>query len=340
MDEFRQKLYGTSLEVEFYHYYNEETNRDIYYDVAIDDETLPNPLNRRFCVSKNNEYQKVTLASGLEEGHHTVTCLKMSEAYDGYTAIKELKTDGQFYYRRHVDEDKIKFMFVCASGGSGFGSLAYTENVSSKNRNTANSSSLHAFTYLTARRFNADVQYVATSGWGIRYPESKQISEVLDYTGVTVSNNVAGARTTALWDYNNYVPDIILFHIGGNDTKQNAFNLIEYQSKAVEMIEKLHTYYPFAKMVFTHTGTKSGSYAMTAFKEAGIIRKNYLIEGIIPKVGEGELGKNTYGANDHFSLKTHIEAGQGLTNLICETWGYNTSVEDITFEQFENILDK
>lgn len=337
---FTVDFYGTSLEVEFYHYYNESKNYDIYYDVAIDDETLPNPLNRRFCLSKENIYQKVTLAAGLEEGHHTVTCLKMSETFDGYTAIKSLKTEGNFYYRKGLDEDKLKFMFVCASSGSGHGSLAYTLNSSTKPRTTANSSSLHSFMHLTARRFDSDFQFVSTSGWGIRYPESKQISEVLDYSGITISNNIEGSKSTALWDYNNFIPDIIMFHIGGNDTKQSNFDLIKYQTKAVEMIEKLHLYYPFAKMVFIHTSTKSGSYAMSAFKEAGIIRKNYLIEAIIPKIGEGETGKNTYGANDHPSFKTHLDSGKILTETISNKWGYTPTVEDIKFEQFENILDR
>ena len=106
------------------------------------------------------------------------------------------------------------------------------------------------------------------------------------------------------------------------------------------MIEKLHNYYPLAKMVYTHTATKSGRYAMSAFEEAGFVKKGFIKEVIIPKVGAGETGKNTYGASDHQSLKTHIDAGKILTEFISDTWGYEPMVDDITFEQFESILDK
>ena len=70
----------------------------------------------------------VTLVSGLNQGHHTITCLKMDEPRDAYTAVTSFETDGGFYERNTAqDNQKTKFMFVCASGGSGFGALSYSE---------------------------------------------------------------------------------------------------------------------------------------------------------------------------------------------------------------------
>jgi hypothetical protein len=121
-------------------------------------------------------------------------------------------------------------MMVCASGGSGHGSLGYSDDgKGGLGRNTSNSSSLHAFNYLTARMFGADVQFVANSGWGVSYPSGKSIYDVLDYSGITTSNSVNGAKTTAKWDHQKWVPDVIIFNIGGNDTTADGFSELTYQ---------------------------------------------------------------------------------------------------------------
>ena len=334
---FTVDFYGTSLEVDFYH----SQTHDVYYDYAIDDETLPNINNRRFYLSVDQPTYTVTLASGLEEGHHTIRCLKMSEPRDGITAISRFKTDGKFYYRKGLDDPKkLKFMFVNASSGSGYGNLAYSTGSSKVGRSSANSSSLHSYMYMTARRFDADVQYVASAGWGVAFPTKQSIPAVFDYTGITPSNNIEGAMTTSLWDHSSYVPNVILIHIGGNDTEQSSFNLSTYQETIVNFVDKLHKLYPLAKMIYLHTGTKSGGYAMNALDEFGAVRKGYLKEVIFPKVGEGETGLNSFGAASHHSFKSHIDASKIITNFIHDTYRYEIVRDAITFEQFEFLIQK
>lgn len=219
---------GTELSVDFFADVANDgaASRKPYYQVAVDGEVLPaaDPA-RVFCLEDGR--QTVTLVSGLDEGRHTVRCLKTSEPYDATTAVYSMETDGAFLPRdAEEDGSNLRFMFVCASGGSGHGALAYGLKNTHPARTTANSSSLHSFNYLTARMFGADVQYVATSGWGVLYPRS--ISAVMDYMGITVSNSVEGAKQTALWDYDSWVPDVILFNIGGNDTSEKSSNFIEF----------------------------------------------------------------------------------------------------------------
>ena len=120
-------------------------------------------------------------------------------------------------------------MFVCASGGSGYGSLVCVPQDTIK-RSTANSSSLHSFNYLTARQFGADVQYVAQAGWGVHFPTTKSIWQAFDHVGILgysptsgYKNSVQGAKTTGKWDHSQWVPDVIIFNIGGNDTPQSNF---------------------------------------------------------------------------------------------------------------------
>ncbi|MBR4377568.1 MAG: hypothetical protein IKP50_01575 [Bacilli bacterium] len=336
---FTVDFIGTKLEVSFVHYLDLDgfNNVNIYYDYAIDDETLPNPVNRRFHLSKDNVKETITLCEGLTNKQHTVKCLKMSEAKDAYTGVYEIKTDGKFVYRDvEADNSHLKFMFICASGGSGYGALAYSEEgPNAKSRKISNSSALHSFNYLTARRFNADVMYVATSGWGVRYPENKQISQVLDKVGVTPSNDVNGALTTGDWNKDKYIPDVIIFNIGGNDTKNSAFNATNYKARVVEMVRKMHSYYPLAKMLWTHTVSNAGGYAISELTAQGIMSEGYIYESIIYKVGHGEVGsgEGTYGASEHYSLKTQIDSAKKLTEQL-QDLGYTPTVDPVSFSDF------
>ena len=340
---FTIDFYGSELKADFFHAKDfKGTLEDaIYYDVKVDDEILPNVIQRRFKLPRSETRTEVTIVSGLKEGRHTVTVLKMSEPRDGYTGIVSISTDGHFYKRNlEKDNSRLKFLAVCASGGSGYGALAYNEiSEYYQSRTRENSSSLHAFNYLTARSFDADISFVAQAGWGVKFAKSRSILEVIDKCGITPSNSVNGALTTGDWDYQNYVPDVILFNIGGNDTTNSDFVLEEYEDGVVELVSKLHTYYPDAKMIWTHTNSKAGNYAINALKAEGIISKGYIKQCVIPAVGKGETGTGTYGASDHASLKTQIDS----SNKIIETltrWGFDPVREQINFSDFEYLLEK
>lgn len=327
---------GTSLTVTFLH-----SASDIYYNFAVDDETLPNPAaGKRFYLPDGETVSRVTLVSGLKDGEHTVTCLKTDEAADAYTAVSAFETDGKFAYRNVAeDNDTLKFMFVCASGGSGHGSLYYSETATAGRvgRTRKNSSSLHSFNYLTARMFDADVQFVAQSGWGVRYPKS--MYEVLDYSGITPGNTVSEAKTTALWDRTNYIPDVIILNIGGNDTTASGFEKEIYQQYCGLTVKKLHENYPNATIIWTHTGSKAGTYAAQAFAaDAELSEADFLHECVIPQKGYGVTGRGTYGANDHNSIKTHIDTAAVLSAYL-KKLGYYPVRENVTFESQKSFLE-
>ena len=334
---FTVEFVGTALYVEF----DSKVTGDMeshypYYNVAVDDEVLPSSAENRIFYLTGGQ-QRITIVEDLPYGQHTVKCLKMSEPYDARTSIVLMETDGHFVERdTEYDASNFKFLVVCASGGSGHGSLGYSESGGSCARTTANSSSLHAFNYLTARMFGADVQFVANSGWGVAYPANHSILDVMDYSGITTSNNVSGAQTTAPWDYQSWVPDVILFNIGGNDTTSEGFDKITYQKEVVELVKKLHELYPNAYMIWTHTNSNAGKYAVSAMTDAGILKEDYIEVAIIPKVG----ADGTVGANNHNSLRTHIATADILANTLSETWGFTPILENIVFEEYEMQLEK
>ncbi len=339
---FTVEFVGTKLDVTFYSQINNEANKP-YYQFALDDEDLPNAIQGR-TFKLNGGEETIALIANLENTAHTLKCLKMSEAADATTAVKALKTDGYFVPRDEEDDQgALRFMFVCASGGSGHGSLYYNNSNTRAARTTANSSSLHAFNFLTARMFGADSMFVAQSGWGVKYPKS--ISSILDYSGITTSNSVSGAKTTAVWDNQSWVPDVIIFNIGGNDTTSSNFDEAAYKQEVVAMVKKLHGYYPNANMIWTHTNSNAGRYAMSAITSEHL---NYIVQVVIPQVGSGpqpvdpqeEQTIYGYGANNHNSIKTHIATAQILADALHDNWGYTARKTNITFEQFEGVLKR
>ena len=334
---FTVQFTGTALYAEFYSEITGDSQKhNPYYNVAVDDEVLPTTAeDRTFCLTGGQ--QRITIVESLPYGEHTVKCLKMSEPYDALTSIVLMETDGSFVERDAAyDAGNFRFMFVCASGGSGHGSLGYSENGGNLGRTTANSSSLHAFNYLTARMFDADVQFVANSGWGVSYPKDRSILDVLDYSGITISNHVSGAQETATWDHQRWIPDVIIFNIGGNDTTANGFEKATYQKEVVQLVKRLHELYPKAYMIWTHTNSNAGKYAVSALTDAGIMKESYIQVAIIPKVG----ADGTVGANNHNSIATHIATADILKDTLVQTWGFTPVNENISIDDYLHLLEK
>ena len=150
---FTVDFYGTELKATFFHQNSKNTGGNIFYHVAVDDEVLPTTNKERvICLPNDKMMVTVTLVKNLPLGKHKLTCLKMSEPRDALTGIVDISTDGGLYKRDLEQDNKnLKFMFICASGGSGYGSLVCVPK-NTVSRSTANSSSLHSFNYLTADR--------------------------------------------------------------------------------------------------------------------------------------------------------------------------------------------
>lgn len=74
-------------------------------------------------------------------------------------------------------------------------------------------------------------------------------------------------------------------------------------------------------------------------QEAGITKQGYLKQCIIPAIGGGETGTGTYGASNHASLKTQIDASEELINTLSH-WGYTPVRDQINFSDFEYLLEK
>jgi hypothetical protein len=317
---FEVEFTGTYLEVEFYATNTANNQRRPYFTVSIDSQIPPDGN----AISLTEDISFIKIAEGLKRGKHRASILKMSEPYDGYTAIKSIKTDG--FFEVMEAKSNLRFQIIGASGISGHGALGEP----SESRTTENSSSLHGFGYLTARMFGGETQFVANSGcglvWGNRY---EGIAKVYDYVGLADDQ-----KTTiqSKWDHQSWIPDIVIVNIGGNDytsyvsslsgaESANARKL--FASTVVSFIEHIHDLYPNVKIIWTHTGSTNGSDATNAIIDAGF---NFVKVVIIPKVAsDGDLA----GANGHNGLATHIRTAQLLADEISSWLGVDQINDNI-----------
>jgi hypothetical protein len=302
---FEVRFVGTQLKAELYSSKGYGVDEATGFGVSVDGAEFAQTAE----LSLTEERAWYVLAEGLENKEHTARVLKRSEPQDSANAVFGVTTDG--YFRKTSTAAKLKLLFIGGSGISGHGSVGepYTA------RTAANSSSLHAFGYLTAQTLNADFQFVANSGWGVRYgfnPTNNagtvNLYTALTAVGIDTDENVIN-REYALSDF---AADAVVVNAGGNDfsdyinglsgtAKDNA--TLAFRAAVKEMITTLHAAYPNAYIVWTYTsGSVNGAQAAGAIGELPAEVRQYVLPTVIAQVGDfGE----PQGANGHAGVLTH-----------------------------------
>lgn len=283
---------------------------------AADGEVLP---NGRIFELKEAEAE-FALYEGAQ-GTHTVTVLKSSEPMDGTNWLTSLTTDGWFEYAPAAADMRI--LCIGGSGISGHGSIGKAGAA----RTSQNSSSLHAFGYLTARRFGADCQIVSNSGWGVKFGYNQNAAALgksnlrlaLDSVGIDPAQKVVQSP----YDLTEFVPDVVIVNAGGNDYSAHINGLSgeaktaavkEFQTAVQDLCGYLVEKYPSTVILWTHTeGALNGKSAAVAIASLpGSVRSRIAIT-VIPQVGEDGAPE---GADGHASVQTHIRTADILTAKI------------------------
>ena len=321
---FTVDFYGTELEATFYATnYASNAHRPAFV-VTVDNELV---ADNKIKLDKDNEkvvldetvvkltestldtvtsnLHTVKLASGLQEGAHTLTLYKMGEAKDNTTALKSLKTDNKFY--KQADNDKLKIEIIGSSGITGYGDLSYSTS-DNRGRNTSNSFGAFSLAGLTALMLNADTSFMSVSG-GVLCENIGGLSlqTIYDYTGRIEGSDGNGAifkvnSQNVMYNHEEEM-DIIIINMGGNDSQ--SANLDTLQPQAVNAFTaKLLQKHPNATIVWTGRGNYGSriSGAVNALNNPKVVYVGPI---------EGSGGSNTatdphYGANDHASIRTQL----------------------------------
>ena len=219
---------GTSLSL------NCSDTRRNWYNVWIDKE----PVAEYDAVFSVGSDTTIVVAGGLKKGTHSVTIQKRTEGEQGKATFRSFNTDGAFLQARPLKERHIEFVgdsYTCGYGTEG-ADRDQPFRAEEENCNLT-------YARIIGRFFNADVNHVSHSGFGI----------VRNYDGALPGESMA-KRYSQLFDMSPepqwtpdmaaYTPDIVVIYLGTNDFSTGKQpTLAAWCENYTTLIGKIRGYY-------------------------------------------------------------------------------------------------
>ncbi len=294
---------GTALTIDIHATNTENLALRPCFSVLINDQMV----DEGYVIALESPSSTITLIDDLDYGIHTVQLIKRSEARDSMTSITRIETDGTFLPTYNTFDMNILVLGASGVSGNGvFGSLGTP-------RTTENSSSLHAFPYKTASALNADIAYVASSGWGLKWgfnPTNENgtvnIRSAFEKVGIDDNQMLVDIN----YDFHDFIPDFIIINLGGNDYNAHISTLSgearlsaeqSFQEAVIECVTTLNALYPNAVIFWTHTSSNNGLLASTVLSDLDPTRT--FVETITIH-SPGAFG-DPVGSGNHASQITH-----------------------------------
>ena len=280
-------FYGTLLTAEIY------ASSAIYATIFVDGgEGSFTPLS-----SGKKTY---TLASGMEEGIHTVRVLKSSEIYDGKLVFSSF---GAERFLKPQKAPELKIEFVGDSLTTGYGVLGN----SGEGRTIQNSDACSSFAYLTAQKLGADHSCVAIQGICVKayhWQSSRNMEEMYAYVSPMHTQAHEPERDI----------DVIVLNLGTNDasyiTTKNASYAEQFPEDYKEFLALIRSKHTNAYIICTY-----GMMGENASISSGI-------DQAIEQLNDGKIiylpspVQNREGANGHPNKAAHIAMANYLAEFI------------------------
>ena len=172
-----------------------------------------------FMLKNKND----TIAYDFDEaGTHTVSLIKVSEAENGTVRLDNIRTDSKYIAPTASKARKIEFIGDSITCGYGVDAANENEHFSTKTEDGTKT-----YAYKAAKALDMDYSMVSYSGFGIisgyttdgkrnttstlpPYNDKLGFSWWSDFDNGTQMNTVD-------WDFNAFVPDVIVVNLGTND---------------------------------------------------------------------------------------------------------------------------
>lgn len=190
--------------------------------------------------------QTFTVFDNTQTVEGLVRVIKVSEATSSLAAISKITTDkaGVIY---PAEERKLKLEFIGDSITCGYGIDDLDRNHHFK---TSTEDGSKTYAYKTAANLDADYSMVSISGWGIisgysgdgKKQANSQLPRYYDRLAVSWSTIDGVDPKVVRWDFNSFVPDIVVVNLGTNDssyTKKDSAKIAEYKAAYVEFLKDI-----------------------------------------------------------------------------------------------------
>ena len=207
---------------------------------------------------------KITLASGLTAGLHTIKVIKRTSGYYSVVRLSQIQLDSGSEVRETQKYYERKMLFVGDDLTTGYGSMVTNANVAAGSvpkYSTATEDGTITYAALTADYFGAENMTVALSGGsgrgivknggGSTSHTAPKFFEYLDYR----------EKKDVAYDHSQYDPDMVVINLGTYDNTAGV-TTTQFQKGCKSFIQQIRAAYPEAKILFAY-GFNGTTYAST-----------------------------------------------------------------------------
>ena len=196
--------------------------------VLVDGET--DTEERVVILSQATTKAEYKLVDGLDEGVHTVKVLKITEAGASHMNLYELRTDG--YFKPTDKTQKLRMEVYGDSITAGYGNL---RGDAADGTNATIQDGMQTYATYAASTLDADINVQAKSGIGLytsaNVDDSMQVNKLYRYV------NYDGEYR---WNFDNYIPDIVIINLGTNDHwNTSVFDEEDFVAEYFYLVENL-----------------------------------------------------------------------------------------------------
>ena len=273
----------------------------------------------------NKPENQVILFDSPVEKTVIIKVLKLSEVAFGYVGLKSLKIDGVLN-KRNSSSKKLKIEFIGDSITCGYGIEGiYEKDVFKTSQERADKS----YAFLTARKLNAEFNFVSWSGIGLI---SKYVDESIDLPDTFITMPLLWSYTDKslslrlglkpeLWDESRFSPDIVVINLGTNDAsfvRGKEDRRLLYVNALRVFIEQVHARSPKAKICCC-LGVMGQDLCKSVKDAVNLFKKDFPGVKIIDvKLPLQKEEKDGVGTDWHPSYKTHKKTADFLVKKLSE----------------------
>lgn len=271
-----------------------------YYTVYIDGKRV----DERFSTKGTNK--TITIANFTGKYFHTVKVLKQSEERWTRTLIKEISMTG--YMVGTPAARKYNIEVLGDSLTTGYGNLGKKSDGNAQGGNTPlMQDATKSYGFVAAEALNADCTIVAWSGIGLDKTYTDGVSFGTYYQKHAYNRNSSDA-----YKYDR-APDVLVIHLGANDSTNKATTKDGFVKKGKELIETIRKGYGKDMPIVWAYDPDEGvpEYIKIVLDYFGGEAKGlYMLEL------EWQSKDSYWGASGHPSEAAHKKHGELLANLI------------------------
>ena len=281
---------GTSLKLTIF------STGNSYMRVFVDN----SPTGERIALSAGEK--EYTVASGLEEGRHTVRIVKCTEESNAYWIVKSFSADKFF---QMPEKSNLKIEFIGDSITAGHGSIGGAGEA----HTIGNSDAAKTYAYLTAHALEADYSIIAWSGICAKaYHWGNSINMAMLYNQISYHNSASYEV--------GFDADVVVVNLGTNEasyisTPEGNAYAGQFPTDYRAFLETVRANNPNAYIICLYGMMGKASVVDSSIRSA------------VETLGDAKIVYNPFsvyadlaGANGHPSATAHKEYSEALVKYI------------------------